>query len=135
MTSTPSQKFFTACSTGRVEAVEAFLANGVSPESRDSNHLTGLIWAGRKGQIGVAELLLNNGANTETPDIRGRTALFHAVTYQRYEFVKFMAGRGANLNPTDCHGWSPLDFSQSSCHKKMIELLLSLGGRSSKNGA
>jgi uncharacterized protein len=132
MTSMANQKFFNACSTGRANEVLAFLESGVAPESRDSNHLTGLIWAGRKGHIPVAEVLLSHGADLETPDIRGRTALFHAVTYKRYEFVSFLAGRGANVNPIDTHGWSPLDFSVSSQHKQMLELLVSLGGQSAR---
>ena len=110
-----------------------FLATGVDPESRDSNRLTGLIWAGRKGHVDIAEVLLLHGAKTETVDICNRTALFHAVTYQRYEFVKFLAARGANLSPVDTHGWSPLDFSLSSGHKKMVELLSSLGARRARN--
>ena len=133
--STPaSQKFFNACSTGKVELVRDFLVSGVDPESRDSNHLTGLIWAGRKGHVDVAVVLLAHGAKIETGDVRDRTALFHAVTYQRSEFVKFLAARGADLSPVDTHGWSPIDFSQSNRHKKMVDLLSSLGARSAKNG-
>jgi ankyrin repeat protein len=135
MDSPSTQKFFNACSTGRAASVAAFLDAGVDAESRDSNRLTGLIWAGRKGHTAVAEVLLGHGARMETSDIRGRTALFHAVTYQRYEFVAFLAKRGANVNPVDTHGWSPLDFSLSSRHNKMVELLRSLGGRSAKNAA
>jgi len=132
MSKPASQKFFNACSTGKVELVRDFLASGVDPESRDSDRLTGLIWAGRKGHIDVAEVLLAHGAKIETGDVRNRTALFHAVTYQRYEFVKFLAVRGADLSPVDTHGWSPLDFSLSSCHKKMVDLLSSLGARSAR---
>ncbi|WP_425388975.1 ankyrin repeat domain-containing protein [Aquimonas voraii] len=72
-------KFFNACSTGKHEAVASFLASGVDPKQRDSNHLTGLIWAGRKGHVGVARVLLDHGAALETGDIRLRTALFHAA--------------------------------------------------------
>jgi ankyrin repeat protein len=120
-------KFFNACSTGKHEAVASFLASGVDPEQRDSNHLTGLIWAGRKGHVGVARVLLDYGAALETGDIRQRTALFHAATYQRYEFVQFLAVRGANVSPIDTHGWTPLDFSHVSRHLKMVKLLKELG--------
>ena len=117
-------KFFTACSTGKVEVVKDFLASGVPPDATDKYHLTGLIWAGRKGRTEVARVLLENGADIEGTDRRGRTALFHAVTYQRYEFVSFLKDRGADLSPTDTHGWTPLDFSRASRHKKMEALLV-----------
>jgi ankyrin repeat protein len=122
-------KFFTACSTGRVDVVQGLLDQGVDLESRDTYGLTGLIWAGRKGRVGVAEVLLSRGAHLETSDRRRRTALFHAVCYRRYEFVEFLANRGANVNPVDVDGWAPLDVSTASRHKKMVDLLESLGGR------
>jgi ankyrin repeat protein len=135
MSQSASQKFFNACSTGKSKLVCDFLAAGVDPESRDSYRLTGLIWAGRKGHIGVAKALLLHGAKLETGDVRHRTALFHAVTYKRYDFVKFIAGQGADLSPVDTHGWTPLDVSVSSCHKKMVDLLTSLGAKSARNSA
>jgi ankyrin repeat-rich membrane spanning protein len=121
-------KYFQACSTGKREVVSAFLRGGLDPNSRDKYKLTGLMWAGRKGRVEVADLLLRRGAEMEAVDATGRTALFHAVTYQRYDFVDFLAARGANVNPVDMHGWTPLDFSRSSRHMKMVKLLERLRG-------
>jgi ankyrin repeat-rich membrane spanning protein len=124
-----SNKFFTACSTGKAGAVRAYLDGGVDPDARDQYRLTGLIWAGRKGRIEVAKLLISRGADVEAGDVRGRTALFHAVTYKRYEFVEFLVKHGANVNPVDTHGWTPLDFARTSRHMKMVALLERLGGK------
>lgn len=125
-------KFFHACSTGKPEAVVSFLGSGIHPDARDQYNLTGLIWAGRKGHIAVAELLLNRGADIKAGDNRGRTALFPAVTYKRIEFVRFLASYGANVNPIDSHGWSPLDFSTVSVHRRMAEVLAELGAVSGR---
>ncbi|MCC6151164.1 MAG: ankyrin repeat domain-containing protein [Planctomycetes bacterium] len=123
-----SQKFFSACSTGKLEVVKGFLDNGVDPDARDKYGLTGLMWTGRKGHVQVAQLLLSRGAGIELGDANRRTALFHGVTFQRYELVKFLAQQGANVSPVDYHDWTPLDFSRTSGHKKMVALLEALGG-------
>jgi uncharacterized protein len=128
VTQTANIKYFNSCSGGKADAVAAFLDAGIDPEARDKYGLTGLIWAGRKGRLEIADLLLARGAGLETGDNRGRTALYHAVTYQRYDFVRHLAALGANLNPVDSHGWTPLDFSQTSHHRKMSSLLVELGG-------
>jgi uncharacterized protein len=127
--------FFRACSTGDADAVLHHLRSGVAVEARDKWELTGLIWAGRKGQIEVGKILVDAGASLESGDTRDRTSLFHAVTYKRYEFVEFLAAQGANLNPVDTHGWTPLDFSVVSHHSKMVTLLTALGAVSGCDGS
>jgi len=129
MKNSPPGKYFTACSTGKADAVAAFLADGVDPNARDKYQLTGLMWAGRKGHVDVAKILLDRGADIDAGDVRNRTALFHAVTYKRYAFVDFMVERGANLDPVDTHGWSPLDFARCNHNKKMEALLVRLGAQ------
>ncbi len=126
------QKFFNACSTGKVDVVRDYLAAGIDPESRDTYNLTGLIWAGRKGHVKVAEALLESGARIDAEDSRYRTALFHAVVFKRYDFVECLAGRGANVNPADMHGTTPLDNAMSDHETRMVELLKSLGAKRAK---
>ena len=133
--SKPTQKFFNACSTGKASAVAEYIEAGVKVDARDKYNLTGLMWSARKGRIQSADILISSGADIEATDNTGRTALFHAVTYKRYEFVEYMASKGANLSPIDMHGWSPLDFSRCSVHKKMQNLLVDLGARAQKYDA
>ncbi len=52
-------KFFTACSTGKVDVVLSYIDAGIGTNARDSYNFTGLIWAGRKGQVAIAKALLN----------------------------------------------------------------------------
>ena len=125
-------KFFTCCSSGKNEQVKEFLESGIPPNARDKYNLTGLMWCGRKGQIEVAKTLIEHGAEIDAVDNTGRTALFHAVSYKRYSFVEFLASTGANTSPVDMHGWSPLDFSRCSRHKKMEAILVKLGATAEK---
>ena len=128
----PSQKYFNACSTGKVAAVGAFLDSRVSPDARDGYGLTGLIWAGRKGRIEVANLLLARGAAIDAVDRTGRTALYHAVTFRRYDFVRHLASLGAKVSPVDMHAWTPLDFAEVSGDTKMVTTLVELGAVSTR---
>lgn len=109
--------------------VRQLLEEGLSPETRDSYGLTGLIWAGRKGQTDVAKVLLEFGANVDARDLRERTALHHAVGYERREFIEFIAARGALLNPIDAHGCTPLDLATNAVDQKTVALLESLGAK------
>ena len=125
----PKTAFFRACSTRKAKTVQSLLEGSFDPETRDHYHLTGLIWAGRKGRVEVAKVLLAHGVEIDATDVRDRTALYHAVTYKRYDFVEYLAAAGANLSPIDKHGWTPLDFAMTNNDAKMVDLLQRLGAR------
>jgi uncharacterized protein len=127
MAAKPETQFIRACSTGKLDVVRQLLRAGLSPDVRDSDGLTGLIWAGRKGQVEVAKVLLAESADLEAKDRRGRTAIFHAIAYKRYEYVQFIASRGAALTHVDLHGWTALDLASMPRNPKMVELLAKLG--------
>ena len=86
----PENLFIRACSTGKPDVVRELVGAGQPPDTRDKYGLTGLIWAGRKGQIEVAKVLLAAGADLEGKDRRGRTAIFHAIAYKRHAFVEYL---------------------------------------------
>jgi hypothetical protein len=132
MTPKPETQFIRACSTGKPEVVLELLQGGLSPETRDTYGLTGLIWTARKGRVGVAEVLLASGADLEAKDRTARTALHHAVALRHPEFVEFIAKRGAFLNPVDMHGCTPLDLA-TMAGDKMVALLEQLGAERRKS--
>jgi Ankyrin repeats (many copies) len=129
----PETQFIRACSTGKSELVRELLLGGLSPDTRDTYGLTGLIWAGRKGQVAVAEVLLAGGADLEAKDRRGRTALHHAVAFKRLDFVELIANRGVFLSPVDMHGCTPLDLASWPVDSKMVSLLKQLGAERKKS--
>jgi hypothetical protein len=123
----PEFQFIRACSVGRPEVIRQLLANGVSPETRDRYGLTGLIWAGRKGNVEVAEILLESGADVNATDRRGRTALHHAVSYKRRGFVSFITAKGVSLDAKDVHDCTALDLATHTADERTIAFLESRG--------
>ncbi|MBL8297712.1 MAG: ankyrin repeat domain-containing protein [Rhodanobacteraceae bacterium] len=121
-------KFFRACRTGNIKVIRECLGDGLDPNSRDEDFLTGLIWAGRKGKIESAQVLLEHGAELEAGDKRCRTALFHATVFNHLEFVEYLVARGANVNPVDMHGCTPLDIALIESPTQMAVTLKKLGG-------
>jgi hypothetical protein len=128
----PETQFIRACSTGKAEVVRELLRGGLSPESRDTYGLTGLIWAGRKGDVAVAKVLPAGGAELEAKDRIDRTALHHAVALKHPDFVGFIANHGAFLNPVDMHGCTPLDLA-TMAGDKMVALLEQFGAQRKKS--
>jgi hypothetical protein len=129
MAAKPETLFIRACSTGKSETVRQLIQSGLSPNTQDDYGLTGLIWAGRKGQIEVAKVLVDAGAELDGKDRRGRTALSHAVVFKRHAFVQFMASNGAFLDPVDMHGWTPLDLASTPKDVRMVEILKKFGAQ------
>lgn len=128
----PEIQFIRACSTGKPEVVSELLQGGLSPETRDTYGLTGLIWTGRKGRIAVAKVLLAGGADLEAKDRTGRTALHHSVALNHPDFVEFIAKQGAFLNPVDMHGCTPLELATIS-GDMMVTLLEQFGAQRRKS--
>lgn len=125
-------QFIRACSAGKAVVLHELLQGGLSPETRDTYGLTGLIWAARKGHVGIAEVLLASGADPDAKDRRGRTALHHAVALKQPDFVRFLTSQGAFVNPVDMHGCTPLDLATMS-GDKMAALLEEFGAHRKKS--
>jgi Ankyrin repeats (3 copies) len=123
----PELQFIRACSTGKTEVVRELLQGGLSADTCDTFGLTGLMWAGRKGQVQIANVLHAGGADLEAKDRRGRTALFHAVAYKCHVFVEFLLAKGAMHSPVDAHGWTPLDVASMPTNREMVEILKQSG--------
>jgi hypothetical protein len=125
----PENLFIRACSTGKPDVVRELVGAGQPPDTRDKYGLTGLIWAGRKGQIEVAKVLLAAGADLEGKDRRGRTAIFHAIAYKRHAFVEYLISQSADLAAIDLHNWSPLDVASLPRNDRMVAILERAGAQ------
>ena len=129
MAAKPETLFIRACSTGESDTARGLIQGGLSPNTRDTYGLTGLMWASRKGKIEVAKILVESAADLEAKDHVGRTALFHAVAFKRYELVEFLVAHGANHSLVDGHGWTPLDLASTPIDAVTVEILKRFGAQ------
>ena len=65
----------TAAARGDLATVQALLASGASPDTKDAEGVTALMYAARKDQIEVLNALLAKGADIQTKDGYGNELL------------------------------------------------------------
>jgi ankyrin repeat protein len=121
-----AQNIHEAAASGDKDAVERFLAEGVSVNAPGEMWLTPLHLAARHGHTEVVELLIATGADLEATDKTGMTALHWAATYGSLHVVKTLVAKGANVNAKNKHGGTPLSaatMGQGECEEVALFLL------------
>ena len=113
-----------AARAGDVPAIEALLAKGVSPDTKDAAGMTGLHYAAFRGDVRAAEILLDGGAPVAAPDLTGITPLHAAAFEGRAQVVSLLILRGAPLDSADRSGFTPLHYAAAGGHVEAIRLLL-----------
>src|SRR5262252_10573777 len=77
------------------DLVRALLLQNHDPNERDSNGVTPLMWAARRGSIEAMTILLDGGADPGVRDVvNGWTALFHAIHTGQTGAVRLLLDRG-----------------------------------------
>src|SRR5690606_31688472 len=69
----------TVASKGDVSTLQAMLASGVNPDTKDRDGITALMYAARKDRADAAKVLLDKGANVNAKDGGGWTPLMFAA--------------------------------------------------------
>jgi len=98
------EMFCNAALSGDVNAVQAFLAQGVNVNSAQQGGWTALMNATLQGHVNVVELLIRANADLNTKDNGGFTALMYAASYRRYPIAEALVKAGANLDIVDNAG-------------------------------
>jgi cytohesin len=91
-----------------VDDVCALLSAGASPEVRDEDNRTPLLYATVAGNASIVGLLLEAGADPNATDDDGWTALHVAAHRQRLDLVWLLVQAGADPNAQDFDGNSVL---------------------------
>ena len=126
---------FTKARAGDIDAVKAFIDNGVDPTSRDSKGNTALIIAAGRGHAGVINLLLEAGASFEEATLigifEGKSALCWAASQGRVKAVVALLQAGADPNFVQQEGTfagkTPLMWAASQGKNEVLRLLISAG--------
>lgn len=122
--------FFKAITFDDARAVEALLARGFDPNSRDEKGQAPLFLSLREGSLKVAEVLLATPQTTiDLPNAVGETALMMAALKGRTEWVRRLLDRGARLEAVEAKGWTALHYAASGPEPQVVQLLLARGAR------
>lgn len=92
---------------GNTKAVQLFLKAGMSPDI-NSDSLTPLLEAARRGHSDVAAALIKAGANVNAQDPYGVSVLMFASICGSSELMEMLIERGADVNAKDVNGRTAL---------------------------
>jgi len=117
---------FYAAASGATTTLEALLALGIPPDSRNSRGESALMAAARGGHVEAMRLLLDRGGavvdeqtspprkGLEALELSGKSALMIAASADQPEAVRFLLARGAAVNAEDAMGATALDHARRS---------------------
>ena len=119
--------FARAVEEGDTDAVELFLAAGMSPEVKDATGRTALIDAASRGSNNISQKLLSKGADVNARDATGSTALMESALGGHQETTKVLLGQGADVNLADNNGKTALIRAASQGHTGIVRMLINKG--------
>ena len=114
---------------GDTDAVDLFLAAGMSPDVRDTSGRTALINAASRGSNNISQKLLRKGADVNTRDGAGLTALMESARNDHRETTKVLLENGADVNLTDNHGQTALIRAAAQGHSDIVRMLINRRAR------
>ena len=116
------EDFFIAVKRDDVAAVDALLARGFDPNTRDPNGLSGLYLALRDGGLRVAKALIAwPKTQVEVRTAQDESPLMMAALKGQTAMVQALIDRDADVNKT---GWAPLHYAATNGHLDIMRLLL-----------
>ena len=100
--------------------IQHLIRKGLSPDARDKDGRTPLMYASASNDLPVVQLLARSANDLEARDKKGRTAFTWAVSQNRLEVVEFLLQKGAAVNTLDKKGNS-LAFYLLQAHARDAE--------------
>lgn len=121
--------FARAVDGGDTDAVELFLAAGMSPDVKDGGGGTALIGAAARGRNDISRRLLRGGADVNARDAGGSTALMQSAAGGHQETTEVLLSAGADVNLRDSNGQTALIRAAARGHADIVRKLMSRGAR------
>ncbi len=117
-----------AASRGDLPTLNALLARGDSPHSRDACRWTPLMKASLGGHGALVERLLLAGAEVDAEDQGGYTALMLAASNNHVEVIERLLEGGAQINHQErTNGWTALIWAANRGHQAALSTLVRQG--------
>ena len=121
-------QLITASREGNLACVQALLAKGLDPNSKDGDGWSPLMWAAMSGREEVVELLLGHSdINLEARSQGGTTALFVAAAHGHPSVVQQLLAGGADPEARNVRGVTALLLAAEEGHLGVVEQLLAGG--------
>jgi serine/threonine protein kinase len=114
---------------GDTDAVDLFLAAGMSPDARDSQGKTALINAASGGSDEISRKLLSKGADPNARDNTGSTALMEAAGNDHKKTTGVLLENNSDVNLADNDGRTALIRAAARGHSEMVRILLNKDAR------
>jgi ankyrin repeat protein len=121
-----------AVKSGSLNALNALLAEGVSPNTKILlREQYPLVLACEYGHYQIVERLLEAGASVNVSDKDHFTALSYAVDQKHYDIVELLLKKGADIRIKDQYGNTILHFVLSYCNNfiDVVPLLFQYGAK------
>src|SRR5262245_39438969 len=125
---TVSEEVFVTCAArGNARAIELFLAAGLSPNSRNRDGFTPLIWAAGQGHTQIVQTLLENGADVNAKSSDATTTLMAAASQGQVGAIELLLNRGAEIEAQRADGWTPLIWAAAVGQNRSVDTLIARG--------
>ncbi|KAI8624098.1 ankyrin repeat-containing domain protein [Xylariaceae sp. FL1651] len=116
-----------AATMGDVEAVEALLKAGASPNTGNNPLDSPLKRVSQNGHYAVADTLIRWGGNLDFRDSSRFTAAHDAAKHGCMATLRTLVAAGADVQAVDIFGYTPLLWAAQSGHEEMTRYLLDRG--------
>jgi len=115
-----------AVEAGNVQAVSAWLDQGMNPDTETDRIGTGLMVAAWEGNIDMMSLFASRGANINKTNRFGEQALQLAAWRGHLDAVRWLLDHGASVKRNG-KNWSALHYAVYAGHEDIARLLLDRG--------
>ncbi len=117
-----------ACKDGVAEVVEAYLALGMSTETRDEwSKSTPVLQAVEGNQPAIVRMLAEAGADLDARDRDGDTPVHTAINWSHLDVARLLVELGAPLDTLNNANKTPLISALENNNEEAVELLLEGG--------
>jgi ankyrin repeat protein len=118
------EAFITHAAQGDLRTVELFLNSGFSPDVRNQDGFTALIWAAGQGRISVVKALLARGADVNATSMDRTTALMAGASQGHSLIVRLLVAKGATIDARRADGQTALIRAAIQNQADSVRILL-----------